>query len=52
MVPADPPGGTIWLTTPLTWYLHEEPHDYYRYTSHGLRYLLDRAGFATSRSVR
>lgn len=40
------PGGTIWLTTPLTWYLHEEPHDYYRYTSHGLRHLLHRAGFA------
>jgi SAM-dependent methyltransferase len=40
------PAGRLWLTTPLTWYLHEQPHDYYRYTSHGLRYLIDRAGFA------
>jgi SAM-dependent methyltransferase len=39
------PGGRLWLTTPLVWFLHEEPHDYYRYTSHGLRYLLARAGF-------
>jgi hypothetical protein len=26
--------------------LHEEPHDHYRYTSHGLRGLLEGAGFA------
>ena len=40
------PAGRLWVTTPFTWYLHEQPYDYYRYTSHGLRYLLDRAGFA------
>jgi SAM-dependent methyltransferase len=39
------PGGTLWVTTPFVWYLHEEPHDYYRYTSHGLRFLIQRAGF-------
>lgn len=39
------PGGRLWLTAPLAWYLHEEPYDYYRYTSHGLRFLLERAGF-------
>ena len=39
------PGGRLWITAPLVWYLHEEPHDYYRYTPHGLRYLLDRAKF-------
>ena len=39
------PDGRLWVTTPLTWYLHEQPYDYYRYTSHGLLYLLDRAGF-------
>ena len=39
------PDGVIWLTVPLVWPLHEEPYDFYRYTSHGLRHLLDRAGF-------
>ncbi|WP_210649592.1 class I SAM-dependent methyltransferase [Nocardioides sp. SYSU D00065] len=39
------PGGKLILTAPLTWYLHEVPHDYYRFTAYGLRYLLDRAGF-------
>jgi SAM-dependent methyltransferase len=40
------PGGRLWMTAPLVWYLHEQPHDYYRYTPHGLRYLLERAGFS------
>ncbi|MGD0370279.1 MAG: class I SAM-dependent methyltransferase [Candidatus Dormibacteria bacterium] len=39
------PRGRLWMTAPLVWYLHEQPYDYYRYTSHGLRYLLDRARF-------
>jgi len=39
------PGGQLWLTAPLTWYLHEIPHDYYRYTAWGLRHLLERSGF-------
>jgi SAM-dependent methyltransferase len=39
------PGGTLYLSVPLVWELHEEPHDYYRYTPHSLRYLLERAGF-------
>ena len=39
------PGGRLWLTAPFVWYLHEEPYDYYRYTSHGLRFSLERAGF-------
>jgi SAM-dependent methyltransferase len=38
-------GGRVWLTAPLVWCLHEEPHDYYRYTSHGLQYLFKKAGF-------
>ena len=40
------PGGRLWITAPLVWYLHEEPHDYYRYTPHGLRYLLEKAAFS------
>jgi SAM-dependent methyltransferase len=38
-------GGTLYLTAPLVWELHELPHDYYRYTSEGLRHLLESAGF-------
>lgn len=40
-------GGTLYLTAPLVWELHELPHDYYRYTSEGLRYLLESAGFGS-----
>jgi SAM-dependent methyltransferase len=40
------PGGHLWLTAPLTWPLHEEPFDFFRYTPHGLMSLLGRAGFA------
>ncbi len=39
------PGGRLALTVPLLWELHELPHDYYRYTEPGLRYLLGKAGF-------
>lgn len=45
------PGGRLILTAPLTWYLHELPHDYYRFTSYGLGHLIDRAGFS-SREIR
>jgi len=38
------PNGTIILTAPHIWGLHDEPHDYYRYTCYGLKYLLERAG--------
>jgi SAM-dependent methyltransferase len=39
------PGGRLALTVPLLWELHELPHDYYRYTEPGVRYLLEKAGF-------
>lgn len=38
-------GGKLLLTTPQTWGLHGEPHDYYRFTQHGLRHVLTSAGF-------
>lgn len=38
------PGGHVLLTTPQTWGLHHEPHDFYRYTKYGLRYLAEHNG--------
>lgn len=35
--------GTLLLSAPMTWPLHEEPHDFFRYTIHGLRELLKSA---------
>jgi SAM-dependent methyltransferase len=39
------PGGALIVTVPFMARLHEEPHDYFRYTRHGLRRLLVEAGF-------
>ena len=40
------PGGNFFLTVPFMWHVHEAPHDYYRYTRHGLEYLLTKNGFS------
>jgi len=39
------PGGVVIMTTPFLVPLHEEPHDYYRYTKHGIHHLLGKTGF-------
>lgn len=39
------PGGRLLLTAPLSYGLHQEPYDFFRYTEHGLRYLAKEAGF-------
>jgi len=39
------PGGALLLIAPHEWEVHQAPHDYFRYTRHGLEYLLERAGF-------
>lgn len=39
------PGGYVLLSAPLFWHLHEEPRDFFRYTKHGLRHLLETSGF-------
>jgi SAM-dependent methyltransferase len=36
-------GGHLVLTAPQTWPLHEEPHDYFRYTRYGLAHLCNAA---------
>jgi 2-polyprenyl-3-methyl-5-hydroxy-6-metoxy-1,4-benzoquinol methylase len=33
-------GGSLILTTPFIFPIHDRPHDYYRYTRYGLEYLL------------
>jgi len=38
-------GGHLILTAPHIWELHEVPHDYFRFTPYGLRYLAEKAGF-------
>lgn len=37
-------GGMLILSAPHLVWLHNEPHDYFRFTVHGLRRLLDEAG--------
>lgn len=38
-------GGVFYLSAPQGWGVHQAPHDYYRYTCYGLRYLLEKTGF-------
>ena len=38
------PGGALILGTPFFYWLHEEPHDYHRYTRHALERMVRRAG--------
>ena len=37
--------GLFLITVPFVWDEHEQPYDYARYTSYGLRYILDKHGF-------
>jgi hypothetical protein len=38
-------GGRLYLTSPFDWHFFDEPYDYYRFTTHGVRVLLSDAGF-------
>ncbi|MDQ6663895.1 MAG: class I SAM-dependent methyltransferase [Acidobacteriota bacterium] len=39
------PGAPLLLVAPHEWEVHQAPHDYFRYTRHGLTHLLEQAGF-------
>jgi SAM-dependent methyltransferase len=39
-------GGRLLIVAPQEWEVHQSPHDFFRYTRHGLERLLTRAGFA------
>jgi SAM-dependent methyltransferase len=43
------PGGMLFLTAPMAHLEHQVPHDYFRYTSYGLRSILGEAGFTLIR---
>lgn len=38
-------GGTLLIGVPMNYPLHDEPHDYWRFTEHVLRRLLEDAGY-------
>lgn len=42
-------GGTVHLVVPHMWEEHQRPHDYFRFTSNGIRYLMESAGFRVLR---
>lgn len=39
------PGGTLLITVPFVWDEHEQPYDFARYSSFGLKAVLERNGF-------
>ena len=39
------PGGNMLMTVPFLWDEHEQPYDYARYSSFGLKHLLNETGF-------
>lgn len=45
------PGGSLLLSAPQAQWLHEEPHDYFRYTKYGLMELARAAGLTSVRVV-
>ena len=45
------PGGTLIISVPFVYYLHGQPHDYYRFTRYGVTYLAKQAGFDVERMV-
>jgi SAM-dependent methyltransferase len=38
-------GGLLFIQVPFQWWVHEAPHDYFRFTPYGLAFLLAEAGF-------
>lgn len=44
--------GHLILTFPMVNQLHEEPHDYFRYTEHGMRVLCEEAGLEVVETVK
>ncbi len=45
------PGGIAIVSFPFLLHLHDEPHDYYRFTRYGIEHLATRAGFQVAEMV-
>lgn len=45
-------GGNFLLTVPFAWDEHEQPYDFARYSSFGLKYLLENAGFEIITNIK
>jgi SAM-dependent methyltransferase len=45
-------GGKLLLTVPFVWDEHEQPYDFARYSSFGLKYLLEKHGFEIMEQVK
>lgn len=43
------PGGLLILVAPQSWHAHQIPHDFYRYTAYGIRYLLQKNGLVAEK---
>jgi SAM-dependent methyltransferase len=43
------PGGRLLLIAPHEWEVHQSPHDYFRFTRHGLGWLLEEANLSPLR---
>ncbi len=39
------PGGCFIVSGPFNWPLHEEPYDFFRFTKHGFKHIIEKAGF-------
>ena len=39
------PDAPLLVVAPFEWEVHQAPHDYFRYTRHGLEYLLEKTGY-------
>lgn len=39
------PGASLLVAAPHEWEVHQAPHDYFRFTRYGLRYLLEKSGW-------
>jgi SAM-dependent methyltransferase len=46
------PSGKLLLTLPFVWDEHEQPYDYARYSSFGLKFLLEKNGFQVLKSKK
>jgi len=46
------PGGKLLLSVPFAWDEHEQPYDYARYSSFGLKHLLEENGFKVVKHIK